>query len=387
MIYLDNSATTRVCPEAAAAVLDAMTTQFGNPSSLHTLGFAAAQLLAGARRAVARALGAPPETVTFTSGGTEANNLALFGAAAARRKEGRRIVTSMAEHPSVLRVMDELEREGWEVARLRPDRQGRLSPEQVEEAVTPDTALVSLMLVNNETGAVFPVEAAARALRRQNPRGLLHVDAVQAFGKLPLRPAALGAHLVTVSAHKIHGPKGVGALYCAPGVRIPPRTFGGGQERGLRPGTEGVPLIAGFGAAVQALPDLPAALERQRALNRLCREGLRELPGVTVHSPEDGLPYLLNFSAGDVRAETMLHFLAAREIYLSSGSACSRAQPSHVLTAMGLPANEVQSALRVSFSRETTEEDVRRFLEALGEGLQTLARRPARGAGMRRRSI
>ena len=271
MIYLDNSATTRVCPEAAAAVLDAMTTQFGNPSSLHTLGFAAAQLLAGARRAVARALGAPPETVTFTSGGTEANNLALFGAAAARRKEGRRIVTSMAEHPSVLRVMDELEREGWEVARLRPDRQGRLSPEQVEEAVTPDTALVSLMLVNNETGAVFPVEAAARALRRQNPRGLLHVDAVQAFGKLPLRPAALGAHLVTVSAHKIHGPKGVGALYCAPGVRIPPRTFGGGQERGLRPGTEGVPLIAGFGAAVQALPDLPAALERQRALNRLCR--------------------------------------------------------------------------------------------------------------------
>ena len=254
-IYLDNSATTRVCPEAAQKAVEVMTQCYGNPSSLHRLGFRAEQELNAARKAVAGALSALPEEIVFTSGGTEANNLAIFGGAWARRQH-KRIVTTAIEHPSVLACMAQLEKEGWEVVYLQPDSFGRISPRQVEEAITPDTALVSMMAVNNEVGSILPFETAARVIRRNKARTLLHVDAVQAFGKLALKPGKIGVDLMTVSAHKIHGPKGAGALYIRKGVHIPARTVGGGQEKAMRSGTEAMPAWCAFGAAEQALPSL-----------------------------------------------------------------------------------------------------------------------------------
>ena len=371
--YLDNSATTPVLPEAAQAAVELMTEEYGNPSSLHTKGFAARRRVEAARAAVAARLGARPEELTFTSGGTEANNLALFGAALARKRMGRKIVTTAAEHDSVLNPCRELEKQGFQVVYLKPDGTGRLPEEALFDAIDGDTILVSVMLVNNETGAVFPVEAAARAIRRKKAPALLHTDCVQAFGKLDFTPQKLGADLVTVSGHKVHAPKGIGALYVKKGTRLLPHVFGGGQERGLRPGTESTPLIAAFGRAVELLPKAGEALPAVRDLNARLRRGLAQLEGVTVHSPEDGLPYVLSFSAGRVRAETVLHFLAERGVFVSAGSACGRAKPSHVLEAMGLPRDQVASALRVSFSRFSTQEDVEALLQGLREGLGRLA--------------
>ena len=236
-----------------------------------------------------------------------------------------------------------------------------------------DTILVSVMLVNNETGAVFPVEAAARAIRRAKAPALLHVDAVQAFGKLPFTVKKLGADLLTLSGHKLHAPKGVGALYVKKGTRLLPQLLGGGQERSLRSGTESVPLLCALGEAVRLLPPPQEALEQAAALNALLRRRLGEIPGVRIHSPEEGLPHVLNFSTGRVRGETMLHFLAQRGVYVSSGSACGKAKPSHVLQAMGLPRDQVETALRASFSRFSTQEDVEALAEGLKEGLDSLA--------------
>lgn len=375
-IYFDNSSTTKVCPEAAEKVMEMMTENYGNPSSLHTLGFRAEQEMTAARKAVAGLLGAKPEEIYFTSGGTESNNLALFGAAYARKKRGRRIVTTAIEHPSVANVMKRLQQEGFEVVSLKPDSFGKISPEQVKEAVTGDTVLVSMMRVNNEVGTILPVEAAAEAIRAAGAPALLHVDAVQAFGKLPLRPEKMGIDLMSVSAHKIHGPKGVGALYVRRGVHIEPYTFGGGQEKNVRPGTESSPLIAGFGAAVQALPETEQELAVLTELCTYCRSELSKIPGVELNSPEDALPYIVNFSAGGVRAETMLHYLSSRGIYVSSGSACSKGKESPVLSAMGLPRERIASALRLSFSRFSTKEEVELFLAALKDGLTEITKRP-----------
>ena len=373
--YLDNSATTQVLPAVAEKAVELMVKEFGNPSSLHTRGFQARKLLEEARAQVAGALGAQPEEITFTSGGTESNNLVLFGAAQARRRLGNKIVTTAAEHDSVLNPCRALEQQGFQVVYLKPDSTGRLPEEALAQAIDEKTILVSVMLVNNETGAVFPVEAAGKAIRRKKAPALLHTDAVQGFGKLPFTVKRLGVDLLTLSGHKIHAPKGIGALYVKKGVRVLPRTLGGGQERGLRSGTESVPLICALGEAVKQLPPARETLERVGELNSLLRQHLAQLPQVTIHSPEEGLPYVLNFSAGRVRGETMLHFLAERGVYVSSGSACGRAKPSHVLEAMGLPKEQVESALRVSFSRFSTREDVEALAEGLKLGLETLAHR------------
>lgn len=373
--YLDNSATTQVLPSVAQKAMEMMVEEFGNPSSLHTKGFRARKLLEEARGLVADRLGAQPEEITFTSGGTESNNLALFGAAQARCRLGNKIVTTAAEHDSVLNPCHALEKQGFEVVYLKPDATGRLPEDALMDAIDEKTILVSVMLVNNETGAIFPVQAAGRAIRRKKAPALLHVDAVQGFGKLPFTVKKLGVDLLTLSGHKIHGPKGIGALYVKKGVRILPQALGGGQERGMRSGTESVPLICALGEAVRQLPQPEEALSQVRKLNALLREKLEQLPGVVIHSPEDGLPYVLNFSAGRVRGETMLHFLAERGVYVSSGSACGKAKPSHVLESMGLPKEQVESALRVSFSRFSTQEDVDALVEGLAAGLRTLARR------------
>ena len=373
-IYLDNSATTRVCEKSAEKVLELMTQCYGNPSSLHKKGLEAQREVAHARQAVAVSLGAQPREIIFTSGGTEANNLAVLGGAAAGRRRGKRIVTTAIEHPSVLEPMRQLEKEGFEVVFLTPDADGRVPEEAVLKAVTGDTILISVMAVNNELGSIQPIEVLKKAVKRAGPPALVHVDGVQAYGKLPLRPEKLGIDLLTVSGHKIHGPKGVGALYVSKNARILPRTFGGGQERELRPGTEAAPLIAGLGAAAEELPDWRQAYSRMEKLRDYTLQKLSGLEGVEVNSPVEGLPYLLNFSALGIRSETMLHFLAQRGIYVSSGSACAKGKQSHVLKAAGLPDSRISSAIRVSFSRENTERDADALAEGVREGLACLAR-------------
>lgn len=375
-IYFDNSSTTRVCRESAEKIMEMLTENYGNPSSLHTLGFHAEREMTAARNKVAAAAGARADEIYFTSGGTESNNLALFGAAAAGKKRGSHIVTTMIEHPSVLNVMKRLEQDGFRVTYLKPDSYGKITPEQVEKAVTPDTVLVSMMYVNNEVGTVLPVGAAAEAIAKAKAPALLHVDAVQAFGKLPLSPKKLGADLMSVSAHKIHGPKGIGALYIKKGVHIVPRVYGGGQEKDIRPGTESTPLICGFGAAAGALPEQKAEYEKISGINRYCREKLLGIEGITINSPDDALPYILNFSAAGIRAETMLHYLSEREIYVSSGSACAKGRQSHVLSAMGLPRERISSALRLSFSRYNTVDEIDAFISALKDGLAQITKRP-----------
>jgi len=373
-IYLDNSATTRVCEKSAEKVLELMTQCYGNPSSLHKKGLEAQREVAHARQAVAVSLGAQPREIIFTSGGTEANNLAVLGGAAAGRRRGKRIVTTAIEHPSVLEPMRQLEKEGFEVVFLTPDADGRVPEEAVLKAVTGDTILISVMAVNNELGSIQPIEVLKKAVKRAGAPALVHVDGVQAYGKLPLRPEKLGIDLLTVSGHKIHGPKGVGALYVSKNARILPRTFGGGQERELRPGTEAAPLIAGLGAAAEELPDWRQAYSRMEKLRDYTLQKLSGLEGVEVNSPVEGLPYLLNFSALGIRSETMLHFLAQRGIYVSSGSACAKGKQSHVLKAAGLPDSRISSAIRVSFSRENTERDADALAEGVREGLACLAR-------------
>lgn len=373
-IYLDNSATTRVCEKSAEKVLELMTQCYGNPSSLHKKGLEAQREVAHARQAVAVSLGAQPREIIFTSGGTEANNLAVLGGAAAGRRRGKRIVTTAIEHPSVLEPMRQLEKEGFEVVFLTPDTDGRVPEEAVLKAVTGDTILISVMAVNNELGSIQPIEVLKKAVKRAGAPALVHVDGVQAYGKLPLRPEKLGIDLLTVSGHKIHGPKGVGALYVSKNARILPRTFGGGQERELRPGTEAAPLIAGLGAAVEELPDWRQAYSRMEKLRDYTLQKLSGLEGVEVNSPVEGLPYLLNFSALGIRSETMLHFLAQRGIYVSSGSACAKGKQSHVLKAAGLPDSRISSAIRVGFSRENTERDADALAEGVREGLSCLAR-------------
>ena len=373
--YLDNAATTPVLPAAAQKAAEMMTEQFGNPSSLHQKGFLARQAVELARAQVAEKLSTKPEELIFTSGGTEANNLAIFGAAHALRRRGNKIVTTMIEHDSVLGPMKELERQGYEIVYIKPNVDGTIQLEQLEAAIDEKTILVSMMLANNETGAILPVRQAARHIKRNKLAALLHTDAVQAFGKLDCAPQKLGVDLMTVSAHKVHGPKGVGALYVRKGVHLLPRVFGGGQENGLRSGTESTPLIAAFGEAVKALPKPTEALPKMEALNLLLREKLSGLPGVFINSPECGegyLPTVLNFSAGSVRAETMLHFLSERGVYVSSGSACGKAKPSHVLMAMDLPPERIASSLRASFSRFTTEDDILALAEGVAAGLQEL---------------
>ena len=373
-IYLDNRATTRVCEKSAEKVLELMTQCYGNPSSLHKKGLEAQREVAHARQAVAVSLGAQPREIIFTSGGTEANNLAVLGGAAAGRRRGKRIVTTAIEHPSVLEPMRQLEKEGFEVVFLTPDTDGRVPEEAVLKAVTGDTILISVMAVNNELGSIQPIEVLKKAVKRAGAPALVHVDGVQAYGKLPLRPEKLGIDLLTVSGHKIHGPKGVGALYVSKNARILPRTFGGGQERELRPGTEAAPLIAGLGAAVEELPDWRQAYSRMEKLRDYTLQKLSGLEGVEVNSPVEGLPYLLNFSALGIRSETMLHFLAQRGIYVSSGSACAKGKQSHVLKAAGLPDSRISSAIRVGFSRENTERDADALAEGVREGLACLAR-------------
>ena len=373
--YLDNSATTRVCEAAADAAYKLMTEQFGNPSSLHTLGFRAEQEVTAARKAVANMMGVQPEQVIFTSGGTEGNNLAIFGSVAAHPHDGKHIVTTAVEHASVSAAIDQLEKQGYEVTRLVPGDNGVVDTPAIVGACRPDTVLVAVMMVNNEIGVRFPIEYAVSAIKKVSPRAHVHCDAVQAAGKLPLYAERWGLDSMTVSAHKIHGPKGVGALYLRRGCRLIPRAYGGKQEGRIRPGTEAAPLIAAFGAAVGEMPPAHLQMGKYAALRQRLLDRLGDHPAVRFHIPEVNVPYIVHLSVPGYKSETMMHFLAQKEIYVSSGSACSKGAKSPVLTAMGLPAEEVDSALRVSFCRDTTAEDIDRFVDGVLEAIEKLARR------------
>ncbi|MBQ4267164.1 MAG: cysteine desulfurase [Clostridia bacterium] len=372
--YLDNSATTKPCEKAIDNMLYALSECWGNPSSLHDKGIEADELLLKARKAVAAALSADEKEIYFTSGGTEGNNLAIFGAAYAGRRKGNRVITTSVEHPSVQKAFDKLQSKGFEVVRLSTDSFGRVSKEALYEAVDEKTILVSMMYVNNEVGAIEPVEEIAKAVKLKNAPALIHVDAVQAFGKLPINVRKLGADLVTVSSHKIHGPKGVGALYIKNGTKIKPVAVGGGQEKDIRPGTEPMPAIAGFLGAVESLT-VKESLQKVTALRDSFIEKLRGIEGVTVNSPDDALPYIVNLSLHKLNSETVLNFMSGMGIYISSGSACSKGHKSEVLTAMGLSDEIINSSLRVSLSRYTTAEELDFFAEAAERALKTLARR------------
>lgn len=374
MTYLDNSATTAVCEAAAKKAVYMMTQCFGNPSSLHRLGFEAERELTAAREKVAALMGVPARDVLFTSGGTEANNLAVFGAAAALARRGKHIVTTGVEHSSVAAACKQLEKEGYAVTRLLPDSDGHITADAIIAACRPDTALVSVMLVNNETGARFSLPDAVAGIRRRSPFAFIHCDAVQAAGKLPLYGARWQVDAMSVSAHKLHGPKGCGALYLRQGARILPRQVGGLQERSLRGGTEAAPLIAAFGAAAEALPPLAEQEALFETLRKRLFDRLADAP-VVFHLPADGVPYIIHLSVLGFKSETLLHFLSERDIFVSSGSACAKGAKSPVLQAMGLPETEIDSALRISLCHNNTPEDIDRFADALIAATQTLARR------------
>lgn len=372
-VYLDNSATTMPCHAALEKMLEILTKKYGNPSSLHEKGLEAECEVELARDIIAKAVGAECREIFFTSGGTEANNLALFGSVEANKRRGNKIVTTAIEHSSVFNSAKELEKSGLNVVYLTPDKSGQITASQLEDAIDEKTALVSVMYVNNELGAVLPVETLKRAIKTKKSPALLHIDAVQAFGKIPVNVEKLGADLLSVSAHKVHGPKGVGALFVRRGVKIAPRMFGGEQQQKLRPGTEAVPLIAGFGAAVKQLR-LSEQYEAIRSLNELCRRELQKISKIDINSPNTAIPHILNISTNAIKSETMLHFLSSEGIFVSSGSACAKGKKSRVLTEMGFSQRRIDTALRVSFSRYNTKSDVEEFVRRVRAGMETLAR-------------
>ena len=370
--YFDNSATTAPCCEAVKAVSDAMTRCWGNPSSLHFQGNLAKELLDNSREAIAARLSCKPEEIFFTSGGTESNNLAVRGAAYQMRRMGRRIVSTSIEHPSIDETLNKLEAEGFEVIKLKVDSFGRINEKELFTAVNSNTVLITMMLVNNEVGTVMPIQAAKRAAMAARSPALIHCDAVQAFGKMPVKPSALGVDLMTVSSHKIHGPKGVGALYVRKGVKIKPVSFGGEQEHKLRPGTEAMPAIAGFAAAAKALPDPQKELERISMLRDYMVSRLGELDDIVINSPPDALPFVTNISVLGIKSEPMLNFLSERGICVSSGSACSKGKKSHVLLQMGLDKKRLDSPLRISFSRFTTVQEIDALVLGISEGKKVI---------------
>ena len=368
MIYLDNSATTKPCPQAVDAMTKALTENWGNPSALYGFGIDAARQLRQARHTVAAALGAEPDRVFFTSGGTEADNWALFGTAKRLGKRGKHIVTTAIEHHAILNSMKELEGQGFEVTYLQPDSQGRVSADDLKAALRKDTILVSIMMVNNEVGSVMPISQMAKLTHRLCPDAIFHTDAVQGFLKVPFQAKSLGADLISISSHKIHGPKGAGALYISPRLRsFPALLLGGGQEGGYRSGTEGTPAIFGFAAACAAVnatfrEDFP----REQALIGEFAEKFAALEGVTVNGCHEA-PHVLSLAIPGVPVQNTINILQDHGICVSAGSACAKGHRSHVLSAMALPPETIDSAFRVSICRDTTREELETLCRVLRE--------------------
>lgn len=374
LAYLDNSATTRVCKQAADKIYEVLTQQYGNPSSLHSMGFQANEILEESRSVLARMLGCNSEELFFTSGGTEANNMAVFGVTDHGGQKGG-VITSSVEHPSVEQPVRVLGDAGHDVFFAPVDHGGTVDAEQVLAHINEHTDLLSVMLVNNEIGTVQPVAELFAAAKRKNPRLITHCDCVQAFGKIEVRPSRLHADLVTISSHKIHGPKGVGALYVRRGVRLRPRVFGGHQEKTIRSGTENLPGIAGFAAAAQALPNLKQSLAAVTDLRDRLVEGLSRTEDVVINSPADALPYIVNASFPGIPSQPMINFLSAKGICVSGGSACSSGHRSRILTACGVVPQVIDSAIRISLSHDTAPEEIDYLLEGLEDALNKIRRK------------
>ena len=375
-IYFDNAATTKVFPEVMSVMEDAMNVSYGNPSAKHRKGMEAENLIKEAQETIAKSLKAKPKEIFFTSGGTESNNTAIIGTALANKRKGKHIITSRIEHASVYEPMAFLEDLGFEITYLNVDSKGQILLEELETAIRPDTILVSLMFVNNEIGAVQPIKEAGEIIKKKNKDTVFHVDAIQAYGKLPIVPKNLKIDLLSMSGHKIHGPKGVGFLYVREGTKIQPLIYGGGQQKGMRSGTENVPGIAGLGCACrQMIGDHFENAEKIRTLKEYFQERIKEIEDIRDNSGE--APHIASISFRGIRSEVLLHALEDKEIYVSSGSACSsnkKQAVSGTLNAIGLPDDYKDGTLRFSFSAENTKEEVDETIEALKELVPMLRR-------------
>lgn len=377
--YFDNSATTKVLDCVKDAVVDAMCVNYGNAAAKHRKGVEAENLIREAKKAIADTLKVQEKEILFTSGGTESNNTALIGTALANRRAGKHLITTGVEHPSIYNTMSFLEEMGFEVTYLPVDHLGHISLEDLEKAIREDTILVSVMYVNNEVGAVEPIEAISQCIKKKNPKTLFHVDAIQAYGKYKIRPKRQGIDLLSVSGHKIHAPKGVGFLYIRDGVKIRPILFGGGQQKGMRSGTENVPGCVGLGvAAREAYKDFDARIEKLYTLREHLIAGLKPLGGVTINGSEDrtNAPQIVSASFEGVRSEVLLHALEDKGVYVSSGSACSSNHPgiSGTLKGIGVKKELLDSTIRFSLGDLNTEEEVDYAIGVLGELLPVLRR-------------
>ena len=377
--YFDNSATTRCYPEVAEIVVKTMTEDFGNPSAMHLKGVEAEKYVREAAQILAKILKVNEKEIIFTSGGTESNNLALFGGADANKRSGNHIITTSVEHAAVGQPAERLEQMGYEVTIVPVDHRGVVQLEALEKALRPDTILVSTMYVNNEVGAVMPVEEIAKLVHEKSPKALYHVDAIQAFGKYRIYPKKAGIDMLSVSSHKIHGPKCVGFLYINEKARIQPQILGGGQQAGMRSGTDNVPGIAGLGVAAKMVyTDFDKKIEPMYQLKERLAEGFLKLPDVRLNGMEirEGAPQILSASFLGVRSEVLLHTLEEKGIYVSAGSACSshKRKAAGTLSAMGMEAAQRESTLRFSFSEENTFEEVDYALEVIGQVLPMLRR-------------
>lgn len=370
MIYLDNSATTKPCPEAVAAMTRNLTEQWANPSALYSFGLDAARELRAARHTVAAAMGAEPDRVFFTSGGTESDNWAIFSTVQRLGKRGRHIITTAIEHPAVLNCMKQLQGHGYDVTFLQPDRLGHIDAQQLRQALRPDTILVSIMMVNNEVGSVLPIAQMAKLTHRLCPDAIFHTDAVQGFLKVPFAAKALGADLISVSSHKIHGPKGAGALYISPRLRsFPPLILGGGQESGLRSGTEATPAIFAFAAAcAEVSATFKEDSAREKEMLEALAARLSALEGVVINGAHDA-PHILSVSVPGVPTQNSLNVLQDAGICVSAGSACAKGHRSHTLTAMQLPPEIVDGTFRVSLCRDTTPQELERLVDVIRQDI------------------
>ena len=375
MIYLDNSATTKPCKEAVEAVMDAMTVSWSNPSSLYHFGMEGAKQLRSARSKVAAAMGAEPDRIFFTSGGTEADNWAIFSAVKRMGKRGKHLITTAVEHPAVLNCFKELEAQGFEVSYLQPDNLGCVALESLKAALRKDTILVSIMMVNNESGAVMPIAQMAKLTHRICPDAIFHTDAVQGFLKVPFQAKTLGADLISVSSHKVHGPKGAGALYISPRLKsFPARAIGGGQESGYRSGTEATPAIYGFAAACEAgKATLKEDIEKERTLLNGLIEKLCKLDGVVINGAHQA-PHILSLSVPGIPTQNSINILQDAGICVSAGSACAKGHRSHVMVAMGLSPEVIDGSFRVSICKDTTREELDKLVEIIEKDILTRTR-------------
>ena len=378
-VYFDNSATTRCYDSVKDIVVKAMTEDFGNPSAMHLKGVEAEKYIKSSAESLARLLKVQEKEILFTSGGTESDNLALIGATFANKRSGNHIITTSVEHPAVSQPALFLQEQGFEVTYLPVDSRGVVKMDALKAVLREDTILVSVMYVNNEVGAVMPVEEIAALVHEKSPRALFHVDAIQAFGKYRIYPKKMGIDLLSVSGHKIHGPKGVGFLYINEKAKIQPQILGGGQQGGMRSGTDNVPGIAGLGtAAVEIYKNLEENVENMYRLKEYIAQGLEKIGDIRINGMDlrEGAPQILSISVMGVRSEVLLHSLEERGIYVSAGSACSshKRKPSATLAAMGMSKDQIESTVRLSFCEENTIEEADYFLQVMGELVPMLRR-------------